>query len=423
MLGDAVTARTRCRRYAARTLPRYMVPHAVRALDALPLTANGKVDRAALLDGAGPDGSAAPARVAAAATPRSREVERELLRIVGEVSGATGVGPDTRLFDLELSSVHLIRLATELERAFGARPSLEQLYRLADLGELVEFYAAAPEAPEAAAPATEVVLDEAARAEVKRRRRERPAPAGTGVVLRLPAPDPDRAETLLGRRTVRSFAPGGLDVRALAGWLECLREHETADGPRHGWASAGGAYPIDFYLQVHNPLPGLSTGVYRYDPRGHDLTLLRTEPVVTPDHHWSDNRRIHAEAAFALLHDRRPAGHHPAVRRPGRALLPHRGRRVAQLLAGRGDGIGVCPVGFVDFGSAAEELGLGPDHRLVYTLLGGAPGPPSGAGAGARAGADAPAPGRRRRRRRRGGCRSRCPPTSCAATPGSGCRR
>ena len=78
------------RAHAARTLPRYLVPDVVRVVDALPLTAErqGRPGRAA--------GRRrhrrlrAPARVAAAATPRSREVERELLRIVGEVSGATG---------------------------------------------------------------------------------------------------------------------------------------------------------------------------------------------------------------------------------------------------------------------------------------------------------------------------------------------
>ncbi|HZB50013.1 MAG TPA: amino acid adenylation domain-containing protein, partial [Mycobacteriales bacterium] len=148
---DGPVSGAEVRAHVARTLPRYLVPDVVRVVDALPLTANGKVDRAALLDGSGDAGPAAPVR--AAATPRSQQVERELLRLVGEVSGSAEVTASTRLFDLELSSVHLIRLATELERAFGARPSLEQLYRLADLGELVDFYAAAPEAaaPEAAA--------------------------------------------------------------------------------------------------------------------------------------------------------------------------------------------------------------------------------------------------------------------------------
>ena len=57
---------------------------------------------------------------------------------------------------------------------------------------------------------------------------------------------------------------------------------------------------------------------------------------------------------------------------------------MAQLLASHGDGVGVCPVGFVDFASAAEALGLGPDHRLVYTLLGGAPATEGRRGGGGR---------------------------------------
>jgi thioester reductase-like protein len=188
---------------------------------------------------------------------------------------------------------------------------------------------------------------------------------------------------------VRSFAPGGLDVRALAGWLECLREQPGAGSPRYAWASAGGAYPIDFYLQVHNPVPGLSAGVYRYDPRRHDLTLLTTEPVLTPAHHWSENRRIHADAAFALLLVADLAAITPLYGDLAERFCYLEAGGIGQLLASRGDQVGVCPIGFVDFAAAAPTLGLGPSHRLVYTLLGGAPapaGPPDTADAPATAG-------------------------------------
>ncbi|WP_449066858.1 AMP-binding enzyme, partial [Planomonospora algeriensis] len=45
---DAVLVPEEVRRFAAETLPEFMVPSAVVVLEALPLTGNGKLDRAAL---------------------------------------------------------------------------------------------------------------------------------------------------------------------------------------------------------------------------------------------------------------------------------------------------------------------------------------------------------------------------------------
>ncbi|MFJ8593553.1 non-ribosomal peptide synthase/polyketide synthase [Streptomyces sp. NPDC093598] len=102
------------RAYARRTLPDYLVPSAFVALTALPLSGNGKVDRAAL-PAPEPDthgGGGAPT------APRT-EAERRTLDVVADVLGRPAPGVEDDFFALGGDSILSIRLASRLAEEFG----------------------------------------------------------------------------------------------------------------------------------------------------------------------------------------------------------------------------------------------------------------------------------------------------------------
>ncbi|WNV84491.1 non-ribosomal peptide synthetase [Umezawaea sp. Da 62-37] len=93
----------------ARLLPEYMVPSSLLALDSMPLTAHGKVDRKAL---PAPDFSAGPrGRVA-----RSNE-ERVLCEVMAEVLGLPEVGVEDSFFALGGDSISSIQVVSRARRA------------------------------------------------------------------------------------------------------------------------------------------------------------------------------------------------------------------------------------------------------------------------------------------------------------------
>ncbi|MGH3754123.1 MAG: amino acid adenylation domain-containing protein [Pseudonocardiaceae bacterium] len=108
------------RRTVAGSLTDVMVPAVITVLDAMPLTASGKVDRAALPD---PDLPAlSPGR--AARTP----TEDVLCALFADVLGLPAVGPDDHFFDLGGHSLLVTRLVSRIRSRLGAEVAIRTIF-------------------------------------------------------------------------------------------------------------------------------------------------------------------------------------------------------------------------------------------------------------------------------------------------------
>ncbi|HVR99975.1 MAG TPA: amino acid adenylation domain-containing protein [Thermoanaerobaculia bacterium] len=128
------------RQFLRHRLPEPMVPGRFVFLPELPLTRNGKVDRAAL-----PDPEKAPAERPGAAAPSTPE-ERLLARIWGEVLGLQEVGVHDNFFELGGDSILAIQVAAKASRA-GLRMATRDMFRHQTIADLAVVAAGADPGP------------------------------------------------------------------------------------------------------------------------------------------------------------------------------------------------------------------------------------------------------------------------------------
>lgn len=110
----------RLRRVAGERLPVHMVPSAIVVVDAIPLTPNGKVDRAAL---------PAPEYTASLrGTEPRNEQERTLCRLISEILGVPQAGTEDDFFELGGHSLLATRLISRIRTELGRELSIRDLF-------------------------------------------------------------------------------------------------------------------------------------------------------------------------------------------------------------------------------------------------------------------------------------------------------
>jgi hypothetical protein len=129
VVGDAATGTLRAA--LRERLPEHMVPASFVLMDALPLTANGKIDRAALPS---PEGSRPELEVSFVA-PRTVE-ERAVAAAWQEVLGVATVGVYDNFFDLGGHSLLMVRVQSHLRDAFAREVPVLDLFQHPTVGAL-----------------------------------------------------------------------------------------------------------------------------------------------------------------------------------------------------------------------------------------------------------------------------------------------
>ncbi|GLU48920.1 non-ribosomal peptide synthetase [Nocardiopsis ansamitocini] len=265
------------RTHLAGRLPDSMLPAALVTLDALPLTANRKIDRAALPEPgpvAGPSGRA----------PRGAG-ERTLLAVFGDLLGGDAVGVDDDFFALGGDSILAIQ-AVNRARTAGIALTMAQVFEHRTVAALARVATAAPAPVSAVSLRPDADIERLIRAD--RAGLDPDGPTGIDHVLPL---TPLQEGLFFQSRYFAGHDPyvvrtqvdldGELDTARLRAALAALANRHPA--LRTGFWQDGDASPVQFAaVGIHAPLTEVDLGELSDDERARALTDLAEHDLAEP---------------------------------------------------------------------------------------------------------------------------------------------
>jgi SagB-type dehydrogenase family enzyme len=375
------------RSFLQEKLPEHMLPSAFVMLDHLPLTPSGKVDRMALPH---------PTRSIASSVQEPKLEGSTLLtqitQLVSSVLDIDQVHPDANLMSLGANSIDMIRIGNQLEKRFGSRPGMAQLFRLQTTAALAGYYeqqllqsqttaqrikqAISPDIESLLAP-HKVLLNPEEREAFKNRQPGLRREDVERLYVQLVAPEQD--ETLrkkyAERRSYRKFALKPIPFEQFSKFLSCLYQISLDGKPKYLYASPGGLYPTQTYLHFKpGRVNGIAPGIYYYHPVEHRLVLISGDVDLDRSIHVPFiNTPIFDEAAFSIFLIAQLAAIMPVY--GGRSLhfATLEAGVMAHLLEDSAPkcGIGLCQIGSLEFERIRPLFELERSHVLIHSLLGG----------------------------------------------------
>src|SRR2546429_1581484 len=267
------------REHLARQLPEYMLPSSIVVLDRLPLTANGKLDRATLA-------ALAPERPPAGdfVEPRT-PLEADLAAIWAEVLDLGRVGADDNFFELGGDSIQSIQAIARVNRR-GFEVSVRTFFQHPTVATLAAWLAASDGRRAGAGPAEAAPPLPADQL----RRVEATAPGAEAIPLLSPF-----QEHLLGELRSRP-APGLFVVQSLT----TLRAPLDLDALRRAWRAVIAESPL---FRVSFAWEGLERPVqvvHREAPCEVEGRSLAALPAGEREREVERLRREDARRGFAL---------------------------------------------------------------------------------------------------------------------------
>ncbi|MEX2303773.1 MAG: amino acid adenylation domain-containing protein [Bryobacterales bacterium] len=386
--GEPVTAEE-LTEFLRTKLPDYMAPSAYVFLDQLPLSANGKVDRRQLPQPETP----APAAQPTDDTRDESGTARTIAQTVGEVLGIAAPDFNANLVGLGASSIDMVRLGNALEKRFGMRPRMDQIFRMQTVAKLAEYYdqqlgqqtmgASAASTLNSGDPVSELISSYKVMINPEERERFKESKPGirkndqakSSVALSQAEPNEALLDDYRKRRSYRRFSLRPVPFESISRLLGYLRPVKLDGKAKYLYASPGGLYPTQVYLHCKTGrVEGLDSGTYYYHPVDHRLVLLEAKAEINRDIHIPFiNTPIYDEAAFSLFFVCEFAALAPGYGERSLHFATMEAGIMTHLLESRAyaHGIGLCSIGSIDFEQIRPMFDLSPSQVLIHSIVGG----------------------------------------------------
>jgi amino acid adenylation domain-containing protein len=374
--------------YLLSKLPDYMVPTGYMQLKELPLTANGKVDRRLLPDFVDVNKQASETKPQSASDITSR-----LIRIAEDILQQNQIQPDDNLLSLGANSIDMVRIGNQLEKEFGFRPRMDEIFRLQTLNALADYCrenTTDSTESESNAPTGLDTIDARLKAVINNYEQIRDPVLRDEFKLSRPGIRHDEDKTSIAlekpddeilkleydnRYSHRRFALKPVPFSQFSEFIRCLYLMEINGKNRYLYPSPGGLYPTQAYLHIKpGRVEGITAGTYYYNPEDHKLVTIKENVDLHRNIHVPFvNTPMFDEAAFSIFLVADMAAVAPSYGELSVFFVKLEAGVMAELLesSARNSGLAICQTGGVNFEKIKHLFDLTDGHLFLHSLLAG----------------------------------------------------
>ena len=179
------------------------------------------------------------------------------------------------------------------------------------------------------------------------------------------------------RQTFRQFGNDIIRRCEFGEFLGAVGGYQPDELPfaKYRYPSAGNLFPVQLYVHVKpGRIEGIGGGIYYFHPEDNRLEVLSPNAEISRNIHTANNQGIFDSAAFSLFFIAQLRANEPLYGSFARDFCLLEAGYMGQLLMSSAPniGLGLCPIGSVDFDEIRSFFGLEDSHVLVHSMLGGA---------------------------------------------------
>lgn len=182
-------------------------------------------------------------------------------------------------------------------------------------------------------------------------------------------------ECFVKRKSIREFSmEKKVSFSCFSQLLAVLKEHKREEKASYYFPSAGGLYPIDYYMYIkENRIEGIEKGLYKYAPIKHQLLLLDKDAVVEKNVHYFTNQEIFRTSALSIFLVYHADASMPKYDGMAYYYAILDAGIITQTLSADAyrHGLGVCSIGDLNYLKAEQILKLHANEKLLHIIEAG----------------------------------------------------
>ncbi|MBE6051736.1 MAG: amino acid adenylation domain-containing protein [Clostridium sp.] len=292
-----------------------------------------------------------------------------VLDIVKEVLDIQDITEDTDLLGLGITSVDIVKMINSIRKKLGIKVRFDEFYKNPTVRTIINLN------NKNGKKSKDIIVDLDERDRFKERKLYLRKDLKTLSIPLLDVCNKNKLNPdVLNLQACREFSKEKIKLETISVLLDSVRSRVCNNKEARLYPSFGELYAVQTYVYIaKDRVEGIESGIYYYNPKENKLYLVSKEEIPEDIYVPFVYRPVFKKAAFSIFLIANLDAIEPLYGENSLRLVTIEAGYIGQLLdmVSANIGLGVHPVGIIDFEKIENKFKLNGNYKMVHSLLGG----------------------------------------------------